>query len=503
MATSKQVYDAQIRWAHLLRGLLLRIDRDRLSRDRQRHLADELSDSMRALAVASRSTMEFVTRYADRFKMNLGEVTIFDGTGAERDIRCAYAAIPEALAGDLPGNDWNGKRFASWAMVARHMDFEALRISIFDGPQFFVTFAQAKESDLDAHYFAPSQEQTGRRWVGVIPGEDMQSPRQHRAWFQIVSPFAHGHDEKAGNVVLFRRQRQVDPFSGEQSLVPVYTGNAVKGQWRDTLFERMLRLLEIDPITLPPMRAQELFAGGSIAAGADGAQNNLAARRRARTMVPGIALLGGCIEQQILSGILRVHDCTILCRENAWKLFRLMAPTDASGAALTFEEFHASLRPADDLTSLRLGVRHAHRDLPGAEKDIQMLWNTEHILPGARMLHSFQVVSLTKVASLAMSCMADLLDEFTEIGLLGAQTSRAYGQVSTLGYQPAPKATPLPSPDEYRAYLAENKAAITDWLMGAAVGGGAEESPEPSSPAPKRAGPRGKKAPVATEGAAG
>lgn len=486
MATTKQIQEANIYWAYLLRGLVFRIDRSAIQHHRLRNLPTELADSMRALCVASRTTMEFITRFADRFKMNLGESTTLDGDGHEREIRSAYATIPEALAGDIPGHSWNGKRFISWAMLARQINFEALRVAIFNGPAFFVTFAHAKESEHDTHYFDVAKEDLGRRWTGVIPGENMQSPRQHRAWFQLVSPFAHGHDEKAGNVVLFRRQRQIDPFTGEQAMVPIYTGNAVRGQWRDMMFERMLRILAVDPESLPPMRSQELFAGGSIGAGADGQKSDLASRRKARSMVPGIALLGGCIDQQILSGALAVNDCTLLCRENAWKLFRLMDPRDASNNPLTYEEFAASLKPADDLTSLRLGVRHAHRDLQGSE-DIQMLWNTEHVLPGARMLHTFQVKNLPRITSLALSCLSDLLEEFGDVGQLGAQTSRAYGQVSTIGYMPAPKATPLPSADEYNDFLFTNRDQIVGWLMGEKLSGG--EEGEKGSPKGKGRGP--------------
>ena len=482
MATSTEIHAAQVRWAYLLRGMLPRIDREKMGRDRMRGLSAEMADSMRALAVACRTTMEFVTRFADRFHVALGESV--GASPDEKSVRGACAVIPLALAGDLPGREWEGKLVATWAMTARHISFEALRVAVFEGPAFFVTFAQSRASEHDKDYFRAAEEVTGRRWAGVLPGEDMQSPRQHRAWFQVVSPFAHGHDEKAGNVVLFRRQIQIDPWTGGQSMVPVYTGNAMRGMWRDLLFGRMLRLLGVDPAELPPSRAQELFAGGSISAGADGASNNLAARRLARATVPGIDLLGGCIEQQILSGLLRVHDCTLLCRENAWKLFRLLKPVDPCGEALTYEEFRDSLKPSDDLTSLRLGVRHAHRDLPGSENEIQMLWNTEHLLPGARFFHSFQLLGLSTVSELAKSCMSDLLEEVAEVGLLGAQTARAYGQVSTLGYTPAEKAEPLPSPEVYRTYLRDHGAEITGWLMASSFP--AKKTKEPRAPAAKK-----------------
>lgn len=490
MATQREIEEARVRLAFLLRTMLRRVDRNRIGAARYRNLGTEMADSLRAVAVASRVTMGLVTSIADRFAIELSE-GYYDGADGPREHRSAAAYIPQALAGDLPGIDRDGVRVVSWAMIAQHTSLEAIRIAVNDGPDFFVTFAQTPESPHDVDYFRVPAESTGPRWEGVLPGESMQSPQQHRAWFQVVSPLAHGHDEKAGNVVLFRRQRQVDPFTAQHALVPVITGNAMKGQWRDLFFARMLRLLGLRPEKdLTARRAQELFAGGTIESGADGGTARLDVRRRARATIPAIDLLGGCIEQQIMSGLLRVSDVTLLCRENAWKLYRALAPKSHDGEPLTYLDFAASLPPADDLTILRLGTRQIHRDLPGGDAEgVQMLWNTEAIMPGARLLHAFSLVSLSTISTLAQSCMADLLAEFADGALLGAQTARGYGQVSTTGYLPAEKASPLPGPDEYLAYLQANRDAIVTWLAG----------PTDTGPAPKKGrGKPGRAAPEPT-----
>lgn len=470
MATMIQVEAARVRLAFLLRAMMRRVNKQSIGERRYRNLGTEMADYLRAAAVSARSTMQFVTMVASRFDIDLSEGFYEGHDGEERAHRACAAFIPESLAGDLAGHLHDGCRVVPWAIIAQHTPLDAVRLVVNEGAAFFVTFAQTAPSDQDPSYFTVPEEPTGRRWTGVIPGEDMQSPKQYRAWFQVVSPLAHGHDEKAGNVVLFRRQPQVDPFTGEQALVPIYTGNAVKGQWRDLFFARMLRAIGLRPeADLSPRRAQELFSGGTIESGADGAVVRLDVRRRARGTIPAIDLLGGCVDQQILSGLLRVDDCTLLCRENAWKLYRMMAPKDAAGAPLTYEEFAASLLPADDWTLLRLGVRQAHRDLPGGDlsaKDggAQMLYNTEAIKPGARLFHAFSLVSLSSVSSLARSCMADLLTDFTDTGHLGAKTSSGPGRVSTLGYMPAEKAESLPSPDEYLSYLDTHRAAIVEWV---------------------------------------
>jgi hypothetical protein len=484
MTTIRQIEEARPRLAYLLRAIVRRVQRDKIGADRYRNLSTELADHLRAAVVASRTTMQFLGAIANRFDVDLSD----DGEG-----RPVAAFLPEPLAGALSGASYEGCRVVSWAMIAQHTPLEAVRIVVneHDGPAFYVTFAQVRPSGDDAEYFRAPPTAEASRWEGLLPGEDMQSPKQHRAWFTLVSPLAHGHDEKAGNVVLFRRQRQVDPFTGEHALVPVYTGNAMKGAWRDAFFARMLRAVGVAPERdLSPRRAQELFSGGTIESGADGATAKLDIRRRARETIPPIDLLGGCIEQQIMSGLLRVHDCTLLCRENAWKVYRMLAPRSAAGDALPFEDFRASLPPADDLTILRLGTRHAHREMPGGGDGVQMLWNTEAIMPGARLMHAFSIVSLSTVSPLARSCLADLLQDFADTGLLGAQTARGYGQISTTGYVPAEKTEPLPSSDEYLAYLAEHRAEILAWLAGTKDDGGADDAP----PAPKNGGRRAKKA---------
>lgn len=478
MTTAAQIEQARPLLAYLLRALTRKIDRETIGKERYRNLTTEMADHLRAAAVASRTSMQFIATIAERFGVDLAN----DGEG-----RPLAAFVPEALAGDLPGASYEGARVVSWAMIAQHTPLEALRILVneHDGPAFYVSFAQVKPSADDVQFFRAPEPEKGDRWVGMIPSESMQSPKQHRAWFTLVSPLAHGHDEKAGNVVLFRRQRQADPFTEEHALVPIYTGNAVKGAWRDVFFARMLRAIGVLPERdLSPRRAQELFSGGTIESGADGAVAKLDVRRRARRTIPAIDLLGGCIEQQIMTGLLRVHDCTLLCRENAWKLYRMMAPMGRSGAPLSFEDFRASLPPADDLTILRLGTRHAHRDLPGGGEGVQMLWNTEALLPGARLMHSFSLMSLSTISSLAKSCLADLLQDFADTGLLGAQTARGPGQISTTGYVPAEKADPLPTPDEYQSYLASHRDEILDWL-GATKD---DAAPAEEAPAPAKKG---------------
>lgn len=215
MASQRQVEEARVRLAFLLRSMLRRVDRTKIGADRMRNLGTEMADALRAITVASRTTMQFITSLAQRFQIELSEGS-YEADGEDRNRRACAGFIPEALAGDLPGTSRDGLRIVPWAIVAQHTPLEAIRITVNDGPDFFVTFAQTRESDADADYFRMPEEQTGPRWVGVLPGEGMQSPKQHRAWFQVVSPSPMGMTRRpatwscsAGNVRSTRSPRSM------------------------------------------------------------------------------------------------------------------------------------------------------------------------------------------------------------------------------------------------------------------------------------------------------
>lgn len=469
--------------AYLLRALWHRIDWDAFQSGRRRGIAEEMSASLLPLAVSERSTLGWVRALASRFEMSLTE--------GERHRWPASAVMPErfvpagAPTDDVPdpkseGTVLDDVRRVRWDVLVRWIDFEHLRLLVHENATFFVTFAQERVDGEEDLFEQRPAEPTSKAWRPRLPAE-MIAPRAYHAVWTCRSPIAHGADEKSGNVSMFRRQRQVSPIDGSVALVPFMSGNAVRGLWRDMLFSRLLGLLGVKAVDLPPDRVQAFFAGGSIEAGADTQRIDVAARRRARDLCPPWALVAGCIDGQIMSGMLRVHDVVLVCRENAWQLHRVM------GAGVSYEDFHASLKPADDLTQLRLGVRQVHRDFEAAD-GVQMLMNTEGILPGSQLFHSFGVYALDGVPSLAKSCLSDLLNDFRGIGDVGAKTGSGPGRIAFDDYVPGPGADALPSGDEYVSFVEAHREELLDWMR-------KQNQPEPpAAPAkPGKAAPAGKK----------
>lgn len=291
---------------------------------------------------------------------------------------------------------------------------------------------------------------------------------------------------------MFRRERRIDPTTGEHVLVPFLSGNAVRGMWRDTIFFRLLRLVGLRADEIPPRTAHALLAGGTIEAGADGAGVNVSLRRKVRSLLPAWDLFAGVFEQQIMRGVLRVHDANVVCRENAWLLHPTIRPKRPGSAdVMGFDEFRAAVPPADDLTQLRLLTRHAHRELEGSE-GVQMLTETEVLLPGTMIAHSFQLLDPAGASSLAASCMADLLDEFQGDAFVGAGNARGYGQVAFDQYRPDVGHEILPPPDEYLAYVREHRDAIRAFLLGD-KGGETMAVPGVGDVKVTRSGPKGRR----------
>jgi len=470
MTTPPAIHAATALMAYLLRALWRRVDWEGIPRRRRRNISEELRDALVPMVTSARSTLEFTRMLCQRFSINETGGTFENDEGKEITARPVYVLIPRLLvpAGVLeiehPEAD-ETTAAVSWTAVCKAIDFDALRLAVTESPALFATFATAPPVDGEEALFTPwaDASASAETWTAEVPG-DLLTPRAYTAVWTLVAPMAHGHDEKSGNVTMFRRQRVVSPVTGEIAIVPLVSGNAVRGCWRDIIMGRMLQLVGLTAQDLPAPRAHALLSGGTIEAGADGDAVDVAVRRRARAVCPAWDLFAGVVDGQIMRGLLRVHDVILLCRENAWMVHALLQPKTRDGAAMTLPEFTASLKPADTLTQLRLLTHHAHRDIEDC-KGVQMLVNTEVLIPGVQLVHRFQLIGLDGVSEVAGACMADLLVEFQQDGFVGAANARGLGAVGFVAYVPGGSAPPLPPPTVYQAWVAEHRDELRAWLL--------------------------------------
>lgn len=407
----------------------------------------------------------------------------------------------EAAGGDCdfgPIEIWLPHGRIRWDRALSAIEYRHLRLVIHENPGLFVTFARQSPRDLDddmlrseyesfAAYPEPAQD--GRR-TPQLP-EQMIAPRSLRTIWTCTSPLAHGHDEKSGNVTMFRRHRAVNALTGEHVLVPMFSGNGVRGIFRRLSNGRALSLIGLKATDIPPERAHSLMSGGSVPKGSDTGVVRNDIRSRARSLWPVWDLFAGCTDGQIMGGRARIHDAVLVCRENAWQVHQAMGI-----ATKDLREWAETLPEADTLTQLRLLTRHDERDLARTErmerdgKSDQMLVNTEVVLAGSQFLHSLQIFSVDGVDPVTASCLADLLEDFRLSGTVGAQSARGMGQIAFDPYQPGPGTPELPDPTIYLDYVEKHKAEMVDWAM---------MRGEPDAPAPRGKGPKGRGKQAATE----
>ena len=501
MASRAQIHQTEPLLSYLIRAMVRRIDRSAMPSGRVRDLEREVMDALYPLAISTRTTTQFASAFADRFHVALPGGAYQDRGGADHTAATVYLLVPRVYTARLALPEMEHARAAErpdhacyrWDVAARAIDFEALRMLVHESPAAIVTFAFAADDASDATLFVPpSAEAEVPPFTASIPAEVL-TPRAFRTVWTLTSGLAHGGDESRGNVVLFRRERKIDPTTGEEHLVPLFSANAARGIWRDIGGGVLCAAAGLAPKELPPRVAHALFAGGTIEAGADGADVDLGLRQRLRALLPFWDLFGGVWQQQIMQGVLRMHDPVIVCRETAWLVHARLRPRMPDGAPMPLDVFRQSLRPADDLMQLRFATRMADRDLAEPE-GIQMIWNTEVLLPGTQIAHSFQLAGLAGVDALTRSFVAHLLEEFRARATIGAGNARGFGQFTCDPYVPGAGEEALPDPSLYRAWMAEHRDEVRALLL---AGGKAPGGEEP--PGKKR---RSGKAPETTTGAA-
>jgi hypothetical protein len=386
---------------------------------------------------------------------------------SERTLLGFYRAFCERFGVDPTGADsqygpidvWLTEGRCRWDRVVAALSYRDCLALVHESPDLIASYAcdhYAAENE-DAMFEEFSDTERGEQHKPELPGSLLQ-PNSYVTTWTLTSPMHHGADVKHGNVNMFRRKRVFDAITGEAAYVPFVAGNAVRGLMRDMIMGRWLQLIGLKTDEIPTARAHAILSGGAVQKGADTGTVQNDVRRRARMLCPAWDLLAGCTDQQIMGSRVRIGDANLVCRENAWKMVELLSP----GAEP--EAFRESLRYASEQTSLRLGTRHKHADIPDAD-GVQMLWNTELLTEGAQMTHSVQLWGIDGVDPVTQACLADWLQDFRSVAVVGAGAARGMGHIAFDPYRPLTGASVLPDPSIYLEYVAAHKAEMQDWAM--------------------------------------
>lgn len=256
--------------------------------------------------------------------------------------------------------------------------------------------------------------------------------------FTLLAPLSHISETQSTTAYLVQ-----DPIiqpGGSVEEVMCYSGNAWRGQLRDLIATYLLEHIGNPSIGLDAFHL--LYAGGSIG----GPQaTNLATARAYRQAIPGIALLGGGIGNQILPGKIRVSNAYPACWESSAIVGALYGPDAAAKAEHTsYREMtiEKSFSRKDDAKDDR--INHAIRSeapalaqgeliptepaKPKADNApaTQMRMTVELLAPGAVLMSHIDALDVTEVE---LGCLVSGYHAFARSPHIGGQARMGHGLV--------------------------------------------------------------------------
>lgn len=270
----------------------------------------------------------------------------------------------------------------------------------------------------------------------------------------LLAPLHHGAEGKRGNASLFRRQL-VQSTSGATLSLPVYAGNALRGQLRDLLADYTLSRLGLTTRRDKPALAlwffHSLYAGGVLEEGSPatkgiakelGSAGALRAEglRRWRTMLPGLSLLGCALGNKVLPGRVSVGALRPACRE-----------------------WGTGERPTNDLFAWEFYTRRddfegrgqVDTDTGEVEAHRGMIVQTECLRPGVRLVGGIDLD--THASDIERAALGRALLLFQRRGFLGAGNRQGWGKVAV-------EIGGAPDPAPFDADLKARRVEILDYL---------------------------------------
>jgi len=275
---------------------------------------------------------------------------------------------------------------------------------------------------------------------------------------ECLAPLHHGSDEKRGNISQFRRQLVLTD-TGRTLSLPIYAGNALRGQLRDLLADHTLTALGLPTSRSEPALSlwffHALYAGGVLEESSPAVKGILkemgqsgALRteglRRWRAMLPGLSLLGCALGNKVLEGRVAVGSLRPACYE--W------GTGDARVLDLFGWEFYTR---RDDHEGRGAESVDADTGEIADQKHRGMIVQTEVLRPGTVLVGGLQLD--THASDIERAALGRALLLLAERGMIGASNRQGWGKVRI-------DLTDAPDPAPFDADLAARRGEILDYL---------------------------------------
>jgi len=218
---------------------------------------------------------------------------------------------------------------------------------------------------------------------------------------------------------------------GKPADVFVYTGNAIRGAWRDCGAAYMLDRL--GGIQVPKKAFHLLFTGGSIS----GEQKiDVDAAKAMRSALPFLSIFGGGVGNQILSGKIVQTFAYPVCAETVGIIPEGIDHIDYDAQKTSWRKMtdEMSFTRKDDSKD-RLGDQYIAKDVKliddgenkkkSNEPATQMRYTVECLIPGVQLWHSLNI-SCNEVE---LGALVASITKWSEEPYLGGMAGKGFGLV--------------------------------------------------------------------------
>jgi len=256
---------------------------------------------------------------------------------------------------------------------------------------------------------------------------------------RALSAVSHLGDSAGGTTSIFRREKVL--AGGRVLEMPIISGNAFRGQLRDTGMRFMLR--ELGDPQLSPAAFHFLTSGGALTKDS-GRGLDIGQARKLRELIPLVGVFGGACGRQILEGKLQVGKWYPVCAEMREFLpphYQHLPEAELSVYEMT--DLHSFTRtddakseswqkylPGEQRTLLEAPKTKTAKDgtevaeKPGTAQ--QMRYSQEVLIAGTKF---YCWLSLQDVTDLEYEAFASALIEWSKAPFVGGQSRHGCGEV--------------------------------------------------------------------------
>lgn len=263
---------------------------------------------------------------------------------------------------------------------------------------------------------------------------------------ELLSPLSHFGDERMGTMQIARTQKY--KYNGEYIDIPVYSGNAFRGELRRLIMKDYLDHIDITNEGVLANLYYMLFTGGALTSGSR--YNEIGKKREMRKMCPPLSLFGTALGDQIPEGKLKVAIFIPICQETA----------DYTGIE-SKSSFYDMLQDVfytrrDDLKSKDFNINEIETDTKSKKKEnpTQMKYEMQCLSAGTELVGDIVIENDNEIEK---ACLKAGLERLKEYGYIGGKSATGHGKIK-LDYDIDVDA------QTYYDYLEENKDAMREWL---------------------------------------